>query len=136
MAKTMKYFIWAIFSFCLLTMVGCSGFSRLPQIDFVGKSREDVIRIFAENPEKAWGTHINICTPLKETPPYFCGNNRYFITLEEALADEQLLKAPALGGYRTQRRFAFPGAWDYYVITFDENNIVVSQKIDSLQDGL
>lgn len=134
-AKTMKYFIWAIISFCLLTTIGCSGFSRLPKIDFIGKSREDAIRIFAANPEKAWGTHINIRTPSKETPPYYCGNNRYFITLEEALADEQLLKAPALGGYRTQRRFAIPGAWDYYEITFDENNIVVSQKINSYQDG-
>ena len=131
----MKYIILAIISFCLLTTTGCSGFSRLPKIDFIGKNREDAIRIFAQNPEKAWGTHINICTPLKETPPYYCGNNRYFITVEDALADEQLKKAPALGGYRTQRRLAIPGEWDYYVITFDENNIVVSQMIHSLQDG-
>ena len=134
-AKSMKFIILAIISFCLLATIGCSGFSRLPQIDFIGKSREDAIKIFAKNPEKAWGTHINICTPLKETPPYYCGNNRYFITLEDALADEQLKKAPALGGYMTQRWLAIPGAWDYYVITFDENNIVVAQKIHSLQDG-
>ena len=131
----MKTFVLLFFSLCLLFMTGCSGYSRLPKIDFIGKSREEVIRIFAQSPEKAWGTHINICTPLSEKQPYHCGNNRYFTTLEEALADEQLKKAPALSGYRTRRRCAVPAGWDYYQITFDENNIVVSQETNSLFDG-
>ena len=131
----MKTFVLLFFSLCLLFMTGCSGYSRLPKIDFIGKSREEVIRIFAQNPEKAWGTHINICIPLSEKPPYICTNNRYFTTLEEALADEQLKKAPALSGYRTRRRFAVPAGWDYYQVTFDENNIVVSQETNSLFDG-
>ena len=131
----MKIFTLPFLSFCLLFMTGCSGYSRLPKIDFIGKSREEVIRIFAQNPEKAWGNHINICNPLSEKPPYICTNNRYFTTLEEALADEQLKKAPALSGYRTRRRCAVPAGWDYYQVTFDENNIVVSQKTNSLFDG-
>ena len=131
----MKTFVLLFFSLCLLFMTGCSGYSRLPKIDFIGKSREEVIRIFAQNPEKAWGTHINICTPLSEKPPYICTNNRYFTTLEEALADEQLKTAPALSGYRTRRRCAVPAGWDYYQVTFDENNIVVSQETYSLFDG-
>ena len=132
----MKTFILTLLSLCLLFMTGCSGYSRLPKIDFIGKSREEVIRIFAQNPEKAWGTHINICIPLSEKQPYLCTNNRYFKTLEEALTDEQLKKAPALSGYRTQRRSAVPGGWDYYQVTFDENNIVISQETYSLFDGL
>ena len=131
----MKTFVLLFFSLCLLFMTGCSGYSRLPKIDFIGKSREEVIRIFAQNPEKAWGTHINICIPLSEKPPYICTNNRYFTTLEEALADEPLKKAPALSGYRTRRRCAVPAGWDYYQVTFDENNIVVSQETNSLFDG-
>ena len=131
----MKIFTLPFLSFCLLFMTGCSGYSRLPKIDFIGKSREEVIRIFAQNPEKAWGTHINICIPLSEKPPYICTNNRYFTTLEEALADEQLKKAPALSGYRTRRCCAVPAGWDYYQVTFDENNNVVSQKTNSLFDG-
>ena len=131
----MNIFTLPVLSLCLLFMTGCSGYSRLPKIDFIGKSREEVIRIFAQNPEKAWGTHINICTPLSEKPPYHCGNNRYFTTLEEALADEQLKKAPALSGYRTRRCCAVPAGWDYYMVVFDENGIVVSQKTYSLFDG-
>ena len=104
----MKTFSLPFLSLCLLFTTGCSGYSRLPKIDFIGKSREEVIRIFAQNPEKAWGTHINICTPLSEKQPYHCGNNRYFTTLEEALADEQLKKAPALRGYRTGGVLPFP----------------------------
>ena len=131
----MKSFTSPILSLCLLFTTGCSGYTRLPKINFIGKSRDEVIRIFAQNPEKAWGTHINICTPLNEKPPYHCGNNRYFKTLEEALADEQLKKAPALSGYRTRRRCAVPAGWDYYKVVFDKNGIVVSQKTCSLFDG-
>ncbi len=131
----MKIFTLPFLSLCLLFMTGCSGYSRLPKIDFIGKSRDEVIRIFAQNPEKAWGTHINICIPLSGKQPYICTNNRYFRTLEEALADEQLKKAPALSGYRTRRRCAVPAGWDYYQVIFDENNIVVSQETNSLFDG-
>ena len=131
----MKTFVLLFFSLCLLFMTGCSGYSRLPKIDFIGKSREEVIRIFAQNPEKAWGTHINICTPLSEKPPYYCGNNLYFTTIEEALADEQLKKAPALSGYCTRRCCAVPAGWDYYMVVFDDNSIVVSQETYALFDG-
>ena len=62
-------------------------------------------------------------------------NNRYFKTLEETLADEQLKKTPALRGYRTRRRCTIPTGWDYYQVTFDENDTVVSQKTNSLFDG-
>ena len=131
----MKTFVLPFFSLCLLFTAGCSGFSKLPKIDFIGKSREEVIRIFAQNPEKAWGTHINICIPLSEKQPYICTNNRYFTTLEEALADEQLKKAPALSGYRTRRCCAVPAGWDYYMVVFDDNSIVVSQETYALFDG-
>ena len=131
----MKTFSLTFLSLLLLFTIGCSGFSRLPKIDFIGKSRDEVIRIFAQNPEKAWGTHINICTPLSEKQ-HLCTNNRYFTTLEEALADEQLKKAPALSGYRTSRPCSIPGGWDYYQVTFDENNTVISQETFSLFDGL
>ena len=131
----MKTFILTFLFLCLLFMTGCSGFSRLPKINFIGKSRDEVIRIFAQNPEKAWGTHINICIPLSEKQPYLCTNNRYFKTLEDALTDEQLKKAPALSGYRTARRCAVPGGWDYYQVTFDEKNTVISQETYSMFDG-
>ena len=92
----MKYCILLAFIFFMMFFTGCSGFSCLPEINFVGKNREEVVRIFASNPTKTWGTHIHICTPLKNIPPYSCANNLYFKTVDEALADKRIQQAPAL----------------------------------------
>ncbi len=122
----------------LIFSSGCmfEGFSQLPEINFIGRNKEEVVRIFSSNPHKAWGTRINICTPLKNTPPYDCYNNRYFKTAAEALADEEVKKAPALSGYRTPRRFSMPEARDYYIVFFDKNGKVISQKTFIMQDGM
>ena len=62
--------------------------------------------------------------------------NIYFNTAEDALADKRIQDAPAIGGYRTARLMAVPGGWDYYKVVFDQNSIVISQKITSYFDGL
>ena len=134
----LKKFLYLLFC-CIISFLlsGCfSGFSRLPEINFVGKSKEEVVRIFAANPEKAWGTHINICTPLKNTLPYYCGNNLYFKTLDEVLADKRIQQAPALSGYYTTRFLSTPKARDYYEVIFDKNGKVISQKISYIQDAM
>ena len=120
----------------MMFFTGCSGFSCLPEINFVGKNREEVVRIFASNPEKAWGTHINICTPLKNIPPYSCANNLYFKTADEALADKRLQQAPTLRGYFTVRFLSTPQAKDFYEVLFDTNGKVISQKTSYIQDGM
>ena len=120
---------------CLVLLAGCAGFSRLPEIDFVGKSREDVIHIFARNPEKSWDGKINLMIPVSRHNPLDCNCNVYFKTAEEALADERIQNAPAIGGYRTARFMGVPGGWDGYEVVFDQNDTVVAQKIVSYQDG-
>ena len=114
---------------------GCSGFSRLPEINFVGKIRGDVVRILASCPEKTHDGKINLMIPVSRHNPMHCNGNVYFKTAEDALADEQIQNASAIGGYRTARRFAVPGGWDYYEVVFDKNNIAVSQKTTTLFDG-
>lgn len=133
-----KFLIFLSGSFCVLFLSGCfSGVSRLPEINFVGKSREDVVRIFASNPEKAWNTHIHICTPLKNTPPYYCNNNLYFRTVEEAQADKRIQHARALRGYFTSRKFfTLVLARDFYEVFFDKNDKVISQKTSYIQDAM
>ena len=134
-----KKFLFLLFC-CIISFLlsGCfSGFSRLPEINFVGKSKEEVIRIFAANPEKAWGTHINICIPLKNTPPYHCSNNLYFKTVDEALADKRIQQAPALGGYFTSRNFfTLVLARDFYEVIFDKNGKVISQTASYIQPAM
>ena len=131
----LKKFLFILFcSLCSFFLSGC--FSKLPEINLVGKSREEVVRIFASNPEKAWGTHINICTPLKNIPPYSCANNLYFKTADEALADKRIQQAPALRGYFTVRFLSTPQAKDYYEVLFDTNGKVISQKTSYIQDGM
>ena len=135
MLKKFSFLLLAIG--CTIMLSGCfSGFSRLPEINFVGKSREEVVKIFASNPEKAWGTHINIRTPLKNTQPYYCNNNLYFKTVEEALADKRIQQAPALAGYLTVRFLSTPQAKDFYEVIFDKNGKVISQKTSYIQDAM
>ena len=132
----MKYRILLAFIFFMMFFTGCSGFSCLPEINFVGKNREEVVRIFASNPTKTWGTHIHICTPLKNIPPYSCANNLYFKTADEALADKRLQQAPTLRGYFTVRFLSTPQAKDFYEVLFDTNGKVISQKTSYIQDGM
>ena len=120
---------------CAIFLSGCSGFSRLPEINFVGRNREEVVRIFAQNPEKSYDGKINLKIPVSRHNPFLCNGNLYFNTAADALADEQIQNAPAIGGYITARLMAVPGGWDYYVVAFDKNNIVVSQKITAYFDG-
>jgi len=119
----------------MIFLTGCSGFSRLPEINFVGKNREEVVRIFASNPEKSYDGKINLLIPASRYNPLYCNGNVYFNTAEDALADERIQSAPAIGGYRTARMMAVPGGWDYYEVVFGKNNIAISQKISTQFDG-
>ena len=120
---------------CVIFLSGCSGFSSLPEINFVGKNREEVVRIFAKNPEKSYDGKINLKIPSSRYNPLNCDNNIYFYTAADALADERIQNALAIGGYRTARLMAVPGGWDYYEVVFDKNNIAISQKISTQFDG-
>ena len=120
---------------CAIFLSGCSGFSRLPEINFVGKNREEVVRIFAQNPEKSHDGKINLLIPVSRYNPLNCNCNIYFNAAADALADERIQNAPAIGGYRTARLMAVPGGWDYYEVVFDKNNIAISQKISTQFDG-
>ena len=131
----MKYCILPSLIFFMIFLTGCSGFSRLPEINFVGKNREEVVRIFAQNPEKSYDGKINLKIPSSRYNPLNCDNNIYFYTVADALADERIQSTPAIGGYKTERSFAIPGGWDYYEVVFDKNNVAVSQKITTQFDG-
>ncbi len=131
----MKYDILLIFIFGMVFLTGCSGFSRLPEINFVGKNREEVVRIFAQNPAKSYDGKINLMIPVSRHNPLDCNGNVYFKSPEDAIADKQIQNARAIGGYKTERSFAIPGGWDYYEVVFDKNNIAVSQKITTQFDG-
>ena len=131
--RKLRILIISVFYIAFLS--GCSGFSRLPEINFVGKNREEVVRIFASNPEKSYDGKINLKIPSSRYNPLNCDNNIYFYTVADALADERIQNALAIGGYRTARLMAVPGGWDYYEVVFDKNNIAISQKISTQFDG-
>ena len=133
--KKSKLRTFIVTVFCIAFLSGCAGFSRLPEINFVGKNREEVVRIFAQNPEKSYDGKINLMIPVSPHNPLDCNGNVYFYTAADALADKRIKTAPAIGGYRTARLMAVPGGWDYYGVVFDKNNIVVSQKATTYFDG-
>ena len=131
----MKYCILPAFIFFMMFFTGCSGFSCLPEINFVGKNREEVVRIFASNPEKSYDGKINLMIPVSRHNPLDCNGNVYFKSPEDAIADKQIQNARAIGGYKTERCFSIPGGWDYYEVVFDKNGIAVSQKTTTQFDG-
>ena len=131
----MKYCILLAFIFFMMFFTGCSGFSCLPEINFVGKNREEVVRIFASNPEKSYDGKINLMIPVSRHNPLDCNGNVYFKSPEDAIADKQIQNARAIGGYKTERCFSIPGGWDYYEVVFDKNGIAVSQKTTTQFDG-
>ena len=133
--KKSKLRTFIVTVFCIAFLSGCAGFSRLPEINFVGKNREEVVRIFAQNPEKSYDGKINLMIPVSPHNPLDCNGNVYFYTAADALADKRIKTAPAIGGYRTARLMAVPGGWDYYEVVFDKNNIAISQKISTQFDG-
>ena len=128
----MKYCILLAFIFFMMFFTGCSGFSCLPEINFVGRNREEVVRIFASNPEKSHDGKINLMIPVSRHNPLDCNGNVYFKSPEDAIADKQIQNARAIGGYRTARLMAVPGGWDYYEVVFDKNGIAVSQKVSKV----
>ena len=89
----MKYCILTAFISFIVFLTGCSGFSRLPEINFVGKNREEVVRIFAQNPEKSYNGKINLMIPVSRHNPLYCNGNLYFDTSEEAIVDKQIQNA-------------------------------------------
>ena len=131
----MKKYVIIVFAFCIVPLSGCSGFSRLPEINFVGKNREDVVRIFAQNPEKSHDGQINLMIPGSHHSPLDCNGNLYFKTVEDAISNERIQNVHVIGGYKTERNFAIPGGWNYYEVVFDKNNIAVSQKTAVQFDG-
>ncbi|MBQ9771213.1 MAG: hypothetical protein IJW23_05240 [Lentisphaeria bacterium] len=128
----MKYCILLSLIFFMMFFTGCSGFSCLPEINFVGRNREEVVRIFASNPEKSHDGKINLMIPVNRHNPLDCNGNVYFKSPEDAIADKQIQNARAIGGYRTARLMAVPGGWDYYEVVFDKNGIAVSQKVSKV----
>ena len=85
--------------------------------------------------QKSYDGKINLKIPSSRYNPLNCDNNIYFYAVADALADERIQNARAIGGYKTERSFAIPGGWDYYEVVFDKNNIAVSQKTTTQFDG-
>ena len=69
------------FALCAIFLSGCSGFSRLPEINFIGKNREEVIRILASCPEKSHDGKINLMISVSCHNQLDYNGNLYFKTL-------------------------------------------------------
>ncbi len=129
-----KYLFLSQVLFAAMFFCGCSGFSQLPEIDFTGMTKPEVIAVFAKAP-LAFGTEIHLSVPTG-TNDFHARNNLYFKTIEDALADERVKEAGSLGGYFLDRPFSCPGGTDYYIVVFGADGRVEKQEICSYFDGL
>ena len=117
--------------FCfLLLLILLAGCRALPERNYIGMTREQVIEAVAETP-KAWGTDFHISV---STPPYEQGANvnLYFKTLEELRKEQCIRDAKQLGIYYQSH---WSGFTFYYELTL-KDNLVVKQKVVDCSDGV
>ncbi len=130
-----KFLLHGLLFSVVLLLCGCEGFSQLPEIDFTGMTKPEVVEVFATQAPLAWGTDIHLSVPTKKSDLY-TNNNLYFKTIEAALAHELVIKATRLGGFYIDRPLSCPGGTDYYVVVFGVDGRVEKQEKHSYFDAL
>ena len=124
----MKKFLFLYFVLFMLT--GCHA---LPERNYVGMTRDQVIDAVAETPKFLWGKrsmfHVSVSiAPVERS----ADSNLYFETLDELRNDQRIRDAKLLGVYY---RSHWSGFTFYYELTF-RNDVVVHQRIYAYSDGI
>lgn len=114
----------------LLLLTGCRA---LPERNYLGMTRDQVLDAVAETPKVDWGTYSEFHVTVPDRPNGIITNsNLYFKTLEELKKDERVRSARLLGIFYREH---WSGFRFYYEVTF-ENDRVVKQKVVAYSDGV
>jgi len=114
----------------LLLLTGCRA---LPERNYLGMTRDQVLDAVAETPKVDWGTYSGFHVIVPGRPNgNITNNNLYFMTLEELKKDERVRSARLLGFFYREH---WSGFRFYYEVTF-ENDRVVKQKVYAYSDGV
>jgi len=116
--------------FALLLLVGCRA---LPERNYIGMTRDQVIDAVVETPKAHWGNHPMFHVSVSLAPNEHSANaNLYFETLDELRNDERIRNAKLLGVYY---RSHWCGFTFYYELTFRDDT-VVHQRLYAYSDGI
>ena len=114
----------------LLLLTGCRA---LPERNYLGMTRDQVLDAVAETPKVDWGTYSGFWCCVSSGPyDHSTCCNLYFRTLEELKKDERVRSARLLGIFYREH---WSGFRFYYEVTF-ENDRVVKQKVYAYSDGV
>ena len=114
----------------LFLLTGCRA---LPERNYLGMTRDQVLDAVAETPKVDWGKRPQfwVCVPSGPNA-HDTSNNLYFETMEELKKDERVRSARLLGIFYREH---WSGFRFYYELTF-ENDRVVKQKVYAYSDGV
>lgn len=114
----------------LLLLTGCRA---LPERNYLGMTRDQVLDAVAETPKVDWRTYSMLHVTVPDRPNGNITNSSlYFKTLEELKKDERVRSARLLGIFYREH---WSGFRFYYEVTF-ENDRVVKQKVCAYSDGI
>ncbi len=102
-----------------------NGISRLPEIDFTGKTKQEVMEILAKETREPDG-EIHLLMPYTRIEDHYT----VFKNLEEALKNSRVQDAGFMGVLSTKRLFS-SDIHDYYDLTFGKDGRVSKQEIRS-----
>ena len=130
-AKMKKLFSSRLFlCFVLFLLTGCRA---LPERNYIGMTRAQVIDAVAETPkvrmEKLSEFHVSVSLAPNDHSAY---TNLYFETLDELRKDKCICDAKLLGIHYQSH---WSGFTFYYELTF-QDDIVVYQRLSAYSDGI
>ncbi len=102
-----------------------NGISRLPEIDFTGKTKQEVLEIIAKETKEPDG-EIHLLMPFTRIEEHYT----VFKNLDEALKSQRVQKANFMGVLSTRRLFS-GDIYDFYELNFGKDDRVSKQEIRS-----
>ena len=114
----------------LFLLIGCRA---LPERNYVGMTRAQVIDAVAETPKAQMGKSSEFHVSVPFAPNDKIANaNLYFEKLDELRKDKRICDAKLLGVYYKSH---WSGFTFYYELTF-QNDLVVCQRVSAYSDGI
>lgn len=120
-----------LYSFLLTVLL--TGCRALPERNYVGMTRDQVIEAVAETPKVDWGKYSEFYISVSPGPSgRGADHNLYFKTLDELRKHPRVRDAKRLGVYYQSH---WSGFTFYYELTL-KDDLVVSQRVVGYSDGI
>ena len=120
-----KVFLILAYLFIIPMIVFLMGCDRIDQVDYIGKTRNDVIRLCADYSKFP---HPSDAKKEKKIMIGFNSGYRYYDSVDQAIHDKNLMNATSINiNFKYGKKWWRRGLY-YYTVYFDNQGVVVNQK--------